>query len=839
MEGVFYKNPKEYDNRLDPITSYLEQLTHFIQLRKKCTKEEANSKAKVLLKKHFKDVPVKYFQRAENGDKVVENTTLLNYIYTNIKEQNILVPTFTSYVNSKFKESILSKFIAVNVRNRAVAKGESQAAKARGETLLAVSKNNEQNNMKTRNNSVSGLFGQKGSILYNPTAHNTLTSVTRTVTSLTNACNERCISGNRYLPRPTDVHRLIVYESTYTNVEEVKRVCYKFGLHLPTTEEVVSVLKRSSDLYFKDDGYYEEHIVPLLNDLTPYHRAAICYVGDLYTLRELNSDFTRQLFQRLIKKYPNTGETIEDPGVFYGIDSAILYFAHTIYSYELTGMGKDYKLMNENGLAKPLHMTCMNIIEELQQYKEFFNAFFMTSIVPINSHRLRNMRRRTVVLSDTDSSGFTLDGWSTWWGNGDYKVDAETLGLAGAVTYIALAVIVNQLSILSKSLNVEEEKLRILAMKNEYLWTTFIPAEVSKHYYAYTTIEEGNVFRSPSVEIKGVHLKNSAVPEEIILEGEKIMEDILAKLHVNEKVNLHEIIRRMIGIENKIIDSVMKGEAIYLKRGRIKEASAYAQGPDKSPYQRHLLWVDVFEPKYGEIEEPVYDIVKFPTIVNNRTAIKEWLESIQDVELAGRLEKWLTDYKKTSLPTIYLNSSHVQGVGIPEEIASVINVKQIVFDSTLQLRVILETLGLILNEDLLIKEQFDVSSGLALPKKEYTWSNKGNGYRVDSKGDKRFSAFYAKLPNGMSIEEYYQTKIKGYPSIKEGKGKKAISGISLEEQKSAYLKLWKLWAKNNPVLMEELRVLAGNANYQLVDVFAHNSSGINQAWALSEILNGN
>ena len=43
-------------------------------------------------------------------------------------------------------------------------------------------------------------------------------------------------------------------------------------------------------------------------------------------------------------------------------------------------------------------------------------------------------------------------------------------------------------------------------------------------------------------------------------------------------------------------------------------------------------------------------------------------------------------------------------------------------------------------------------------------------YECSSRGDKRFSAFYAYV-DGKSIEYIYQVEIKGYSSIEEGKGK--------------------------------------------------------------------
>lgn len=119
---------------------------------------------------------------------------------------------------------------------------------------------------------------------------------------------------------------------------------------------------------------------------------------------------------------------------------------------------------------------------------------------------------------------------------------------------------------------------------------------------------------------------------------------------------------------------------------------------------------------------------------------------------------------------------------------------------------------------------------------EIKWSRRG-GYEVSSKGDKRFSAFYAVLSDGRSIEQHYQCDIKGYDvggtNWKLGKGKPPLdSSIDLYQQ---YKKLWIAYLSKNPELIVELLGLARSRDNTLSDCFA--SSEINQARALADILN--
>lgn len=119
-------------------------------------------------------------------------------------------------------------------------------------------------------------------------------------------------------------------------------------------------------------------------------------------------------------------------------------------------------------------------------------------------------------------------------------------------------------------------------------------------------------------------------------------------------------------------------------------------------------------------------------------------------------------------------------------------------------------------------------------RKYYHWS-RGGGYECSSKGDKRFSAFNAIMKDGFSIEHHYQVFIKGYPSIKEGKGKPPLTPMTKEYQWFLYKNLWVNWAANNKDLIDELAVAAAYSGYVISDVFA--STEINQARALAYVLN--
>ena len=122
--------------------------------------------------------------------------------------------------------------------------------------------------------------------------------------------------------------------------------------------------------------------------------------------------------------------------------------------------------------------------------------------------------------------------------------------------------------------------------------------------------------------------------------------------------------------------------------------------------------------------------------------------------------------------------------------------------------------------------------------KEITWS-RNQGYEVSTKGDRRFSAFVAQMPDKRTIEQWYQCDVKGYDigghDWRLGKGKPPLFTYPGDHLWQLYLALWRIWAIHNSALVIELKDRAIGNDHMLCDRFA--TTEINQARALSTILN--
>jgi hypothetical protein len=688
----FLRPASEYKRDLDPIKHYIDQTAYFLHKQKGKPVEYYKEQLKVKLFDGsipgVKNPTVTHYERGDNGDRYVTKTGLYQYINFITKTERIIAPTFTTYLSAKEQPSLLVDFVDDNVVVRSKAKKESFVAKTNGDMILYAIKENEQNNKKAYNNSMSGAFGSKGSPFYNPTAHSTLTSTVRTESSLGNALNEKIVAGSRhYKDIQTTLNNVITLSMSVT--ESFKQTLNKYQLHIPSTEETMECITYSSNLYWLD-GRGKASIEQFVKTLEGYERAAVVYISDLYHIRKHNPQFVWKFLEKISRKIKD--KTFEDPiKTIHSFDESFVNYAHQICQSELKGFGKKYHELSPEAV-NTLAATCENIDKVVGEYLDFIQNLFLTDNVPVSTAFIPNMVRRAVVLSDTDSTMFSVDDYVTWYFNGLCFHD-EAFAVAGAVVFLATQCVAHTLAVFSANMGVSEKKLFQIAMKPEFVFPVFAQTPVSKHYFTFKTIQEGNVYKKPDFEIKGVHLKNSASPVEVIKDATELMEKVLLDVYAGKKIKMTELIKHVADFEKQIIKSLNSGEPIYYKRSKIKVKESYSEDEDKSNYKWYKFWRSVFEPTYGEVPPPPYSVLKVPTTVANVTGYKAWLDKIDNVEFKSNLIKWMSERNKVDLPTLYIPMDYVLGRGIPKEALMVLDAERIVLDLTSAYRLILGSLG--------------------------------------------------------------------------------------------------------------------------------------------------
>ena len=637
--------------------------------------------------KHYniKDPIVKYKQKLDNGDMEVQECSLTQYLNNILNNNNVLAPSFTSYTHPSKMKSIHSIFMAHNTKERSKFKKLACKLKQDGNTNGYMFNNTMQKRKKIANNSLSGAYSSKSTILRNPSAHYTLTSITRCLSGVGNAFTESIVAGNKHFRNYDITLEYILAVITNVNKKNVELCIDKFNLHIPTPNEVLDMILKSTKWYWYDKNLHNK-LLELLTKLTDVERVSVMYVNDLWNMKEYNQELIRNMIDNITIKVEHG---VNDVSIVKDIPLNLEILTKLICSNEIKGMNINYEELKDTPLGITLLSTMANVYQEFKKYDILFNTFFYTKIMPPGIAYIKEMFRKSIVLSDTDSTCGSYDMWTQW-----YKDPNKQIPVMGVIMTIVGNVIEYNLKEFSKNMNVPNENLNVLSMKNEFYWPVFINTLVNKHYMALINIQEGNVYKEPDLEIKGVHLIASATDQVVAKEVKNIMKDILYKIADNKKVSVMEVINKIVELEKDIIRRIREGDISVFRKDIIKDPKAYKLEQHLSPYFYHLMWKEVFADKYGSTDNANYIVIKIPTKLDSKKKTNEWIETIADEDIKEKMINFLKKYDKTTLGTFRPPLLVCNSKGIPIEFLNVIDEKRIILDNLLSGYMILQSLGI-------------------------------------------------------------------------------------------------------------------------------------------------
>lgn len=691
-KNPFVLEKEQYHRDLNIFQHYVDDAAAYLHISTKRPLEECRNFVLNNLKSggkfEFKDPAVRYLERQENGDRVEKVCSLSRYIGHSVENNQLISPTFTTYVNPKQVKSLLVDFIDGNVKARSVAKKAMFKAKMAGQKLLEFLKKLEQGNKKISNNSISGAHVSNSTPLFNRTAHSTLTSNCRSTSGYGNANNEKFLCGNRHYWNSKIVLNNIVSIVNHTDYEKQSKAMARWGIRHPSAEEVMECITYSTNLYWHNDKAMNV-IKRLVYDLTPEQRSAFTYTGDLYHLAKYNDGVVRKFITQLStavrQPCDNPGEVFETHREEYRV------LATQFFPEEMRGQTMDK--IKGTDIEQWVASTVKNIENTIQEYRDLIEAFWVTDNVPASLAFFPESIRRAALTSDTDSTIFTVQDWVFWQHGNDPGFTPQTTATAATMIFLAAETITHVLARMSANFGIETERIHQVAMKNEFKFDVFVPTQVGKHYFAYISCQEGNIYKEFEKEIKGVHLKSSNVPKVIMEQAENMMAEIMDTIIAGKKISLHAMLKKVADIEREVRRSVLAGESTYFRAAQIKTSDSYTKSAEESPYQHYLLWQEVFAPKYGDAPAPPYSGVKVCVNLKSKTSMNAWVESIQDKALAQRLNDWIVRNMKVGMQAMLLPQENLSLKGMPEEIAMVMDMRKTIFDMTGTFYLILETLG--------------------------------------------------------------------------------------------------------------------------------------------------
>ena len=706
----FVLEKEEYTRDIAPLRHYVEDVAKYLSTMTGDSIEVCTEFVKTNLKPggafEFKDPKIKYLEREDYADRVEKEGTLMGYLTDSLRNKELIAPTLTTYVNPEEKQSLLVEFVDENVAIRSKAKKAMFAAKMAGNVDLELFKNSEQSNAKIANNSISGGHVSTSTPLYNKTSHSTLTSNCRSTSGYGNANNEKMLSGNRHYHHPSIVINNIISIANRTDLDVLKAVMEEYDMHYPTAEEAMECVLFSTRFYWKSRKQ-EAHIAELLIKLTPIERAAFVYIGDLFHIAMYNDKVVRDFIGELAEpKYGNYDQPLD---IIHSLREEYVLLAVQLIPEHMRGVDwkklkpkvdekaedKDAEfLRSEEDRLKASHIaaTVININNVILKYRSFIECFFVTANVPASLAFFPTSIRRSALTSDTDSTIFTVQDWVEW-KTGRMVVDDETNAIAATMIWLAAETITHILARMSANFGIETKRIHQVAMKNEYKFDVFVPTQVGKHYFAYIGCQEGNLFIEYDMEVKGVHLKSSNVPAEIMARAVKMMQNIMDTAAAGGKISSAEMLNYVAEIEREVITAAMSVYSRFFRSMQIRSADSYTKDETQSPYAHYHLWQRIFAKQYGDTEAPPYSTFKVPVYLPNARSINSWLEKIEDNHIRTELEAYFKETGRKTISTFMLPQQRVQVHGIPKELIIAMDIRRTVLDCTAVFYIILETLG--------------------------------------------------------------------------------------------------------------------------------------------------
>lgn len=706
----FVKPNESYRRDVDLQKTYVEDAARYVAAMRKIPMEQARQFVRSLVNKggkfEFKDPATMVLVRQPNGDREQRTMRFSEFLQSVYHEKQMLSPSMTAYVHPDKKKSLLAVYIDKNLGRRKAAKAEMFAAKMAGDEALANIGNSKQTTFKIKNNSLSGAHSSPYTILWNKSSHSTLTSTCRVATSYGNANNEKFLYGNRHYWCPDIARTNIISIINHTDLAWMERVMQKFDLQPPTVAQVMGLLSRCCDNYWRDKKEMA-NLQELVESLTDVERAAFSFTSDLYHLAESNPKFVREFLRRL-SYHPPEPQSVEEADVWIKkMDGNLEAFVFMLCSRELNGG----TLKDANGDksniklrdARPddygrIGAAAKSVIETLDYYEEFIKCFWVSDNLPASIFHAPAILRRSAVTSDTDSTIFTVQHWTIWY-RGQLDFTKESEDIASTTVYLAGQLIRHILATTSGAMGVAKQYVSKLSMKNEYYFPVFALTSRAKHYYAYRAAQEGNVLKELELEIKGVALRNSNIPPEITEKAHALIRYIMDSVMAGRKMNLSQIMRYVAKVEDNIRQGVLSGSYDLLGKMQIKGRDAY-KNPESSNFLHYDLWESVFAPHYGHAPPPPYVAVKVPVELDRKTDMEKWLKNMDNQAIADKMRKWLEDNGKTTMAVMMLPEQVLALTGIPKEIVNAVNIRPLIIQTVEAFYLILESVGVFMkNKD--------------------------------------------------------------------------------------------------------------------------------------------
>ena len=638
-----------------------------------------------IMKEQYVPTDIRYLEQDTPGTVSIRDSTLLDY--TNELNADILTPYGSTYVPVSERKSFFIDYIEGAQSERKVVKKEMLLAEATGDTELATIKNLRQMNIKININALSGVM-LSNVAFRSAINYNSITSTARFNTMLAYSSVEMMLEANYYFhSEDKAINWVTNLLRVYPGDAKFTECLTKYEMSLPSVEVVSDFFSKQVRSYSK----FNKTLVlkELLLTLTPLQVAFVYYAQNLKHIVQTNDRF-RRYFDELFDIAHVTTVTGDVPKIDRLSDEIITTMTVVILADDIGVLSRRAIDEHHPDLARKIYSMYKHIEHQFEYLGLLFDVLISLPVVPSEIIYHKNIIRKTVLLSDTDSILFTTASWVKWY-TSDIRVCDKANNMNAAIVALTFKALEHMFAYTSANMNVSVENMKTVALKNEFMYDVFMRTPISKHYAGYVKYREGVRLSPYKFDIKGKNFKGSDLCKTTTEYVNKFIREIFDDFLITYKLDPNALIRKVVAFEQRIKQSIDLGDVTFLSQNPIKLKKDYAN-PESSSYIYYELWTEVFDDPYPSINPPQ----KCKTLPVKPLSLKhtENLDLIKRLneKLYTKLITFLTKYPKRVFTRVIIPMD----IPIPTELRELANYRKVCLSNCYSLYLILKSFNVVI-----------------------------------------------------------------------------------------------------------------------------------------------
>ncbi len=635
------------------------------------------------VREQYKPRQLKYLQLPTPGNVNIKTNDLLEV--TNALNEDILTPYGPTYVSTTVRKAFTSDYIEDNQKERKIVKKDMFLAEQRGDVATVRTKDLKQKNIKIGINALSGVM-LSNVAFRSAINYNAITATARFCIMTAYATVELALGSNYYFYNVDKaINWIINLIRIYPGESKIQGCIDKYKLDVVDSKEVFLAYQEQVHKY---DAFAKmDALENIINQLSPCQLCFIFYAVNFKRIFQHNDNF-REFFDSMINisKYPEVSGDI--PKVSKLPDDLIQMLA-VINRSDVVG---DFTLQDidaeQPAVARTLYSAYAHIEDKFTFIEDLFSTFIQIPIIPSDVVNHKNMMRESVLISDTDSILFTCINWIIWY----YKriiISDDAMRLNAILVTLASKFLDHIFAYISASMNIDLHNLRVLAIKNEFMYDLFLRTPISKHYAGYVRYQEG-VRKDPyKFDLKGKNFKGSDLSKETTKYVKWFIQYIFDSFIEKYELDPDDLILKTIAFEQRIKKSIDDGQVNFLSPKPINLKINYKK-PESSNYLYYELWQAVFAEKYGDLNLPQ----KTKELPIDQVSFKDYrainLIRTIDASLYKRFVDFMSRYPKKKFERVLIPMD----MNIPEELRAIANYRKVCSANCYSLILILRSLNI-------------------------------------------------------------------------------------------------------------------------------------------------